>query len=50
LGYQLMVGGADAGFLRATAADKLTELRNALKGTTPPKAPESRGPTGLYGG
>jgi 4-hydroxy-2-oxoheptanedioate aldolase len=49
LGYQLMVGGADAAFIRTAASDKITELRNTLKGVTMPKS-DGKGPTGLYGG
>jgi 4-hydroxy-2-oxoheptanedioate aldolase len=32
LGFQMIVGGADAMFLRMTAADKLAELRKAVPG------------------
>jgi 4-hydroxy-2-oxoheptanedioate aldolase len=49
LGYQLLVGGADAAFLRTAAADKLKELRSAMEGQKA-RPVDSKGPTGFYGG
>lgn len=49
LGYQLIIGGGDIGFMRTLAADRLKELRNAL-GSAGPKPTVAPGGSGVYGG
>jgi len=49
LGYQLMVGGGDIGFLRVAAADKLQALRKTLGDTNSAGAGMKKG-SEVYGG
>ena len=49
MGYQMLVAGGDIVFLRTLAAQRLEEIRNAVKGKkTDAASPQSGG--GLYGG